>query len=367
MAALKNSVEIIDYGKLAHDLKGPLNSIKGLLYIALSEVDSEDAHQYLTLIEHYQQLLYYKINDLLNRLQFPEKHLTLDFLNESQIFESIRQPLCELISNKKIVVPTTGHRLPFSDKADRLERLNRILDGLQKTWSNNRMDDSGHFDLHILAREIKGSLNSIQVLLEIAISETENATAQNYYGLIEKTRQNLLTRVDETLKRMHGNDSITISNIDFIELINNVKSTLEYMDGFSDIRFNIAVTNHKPFFSDAVAINSILQNLVENAIKYRKRDASNHELTLSVIDAPGGVLIKISDNGVGIRKELTSRIFNFGVRDKNTEEEGHGIGLSLVKQLVEQLGGEISMKSVNHQGTSFSLNLPNAMHSMICA
>jgi signal transduction histidine kinase len=364
MAVLKNSAKIIDYGKLAHDLKGPLNSIKGLLYIALSEVDSEDAQKYLTLMEHYQQLLYYKINDLLNRLQFPEKHLTLDFLEQSHIFESIRQPLSGLIRRERTGNPTREHRIPFSNKGARLDRLNKILDGLQKTMSKNNHDDSDHLDMQILTRNIKGSLNSIEVLLEIAISETENETARNYFGLIEKSRKNLLIRVDETLKRMHGNDSITISKIDFNELINNVWFTLQYMDGFSDIRFNIVVKNKRLFYSDAQAVSSIVQNLVENAIKYRKRDTSVHKLKVTVQDAAGGVILKISDNGVGIRKELTSSVFSFGVRGKNTPEEGHGIGLSLVKQLVHQLGGEISMKSINNLGTSFRLFIPSSMHSI---
>ncbi|MDZ7606476.1 MAG: ATP-binding protein [Cyclobacteriaceae bacterium] len=128
----------------------------------------------------------------------------------------------------------------------------------------------------------------------------------------------------------------------------------------SDTKFTIMVTNPSPFFSDAEAVRSILQNLVENAIKFRRRDTSRHDVKISVIDSHEGVMIIISDNGVGIKKELSSSIFNFGVRDKNTGQEGHGIGLALVKQLVEQLGGEISLDSVNNQGTSFTLFIPNS-------
>jgi signal transduction histidine kinase len=363
--SINRPTEKIDYSQLAHDLKGPLNSLKGLLYLALREVDLADAQQYIKLIERYQQLLYYKLDYLMKRLQFAEKQIALDFLNKSQIFDSIRKQLGDLISSDQTDIMEIKNRIPYSEKEDCINRLNDILDSLQKSWSGRNHGDSGHIDLAMLVRDINGSLYSIKALLEIATSETENETARNYFGLIEQTREKLLIRVDETLKRMHGEDSITISYIDFNELIANVKSALEYMDGFADINFSIKVAIHKPFFSDAEAIGSIIQNLVENGIKYRKRDTSRHKLTLSVIEVPEGVMIKINDNGIGIKKELSSRVFNFGVRDKNTSEEGHGIGLSLVKQLVKQLGGEISMKSVNNHGTSFSLKIPNVNHSML--
>jgi signal transduction histidine kinase len=351
------------YAKLVHDLKGPLNSIKGLLYIALRDVEHVDTQRYFNLIEHYQQLLYYRINELLNNVQVSEKNNTLDFLKESQIFDSIRLPLRALISSDRSTISERSAEFPFSEKVDRVNSLNKILDTLQKNWSCYNQDDPRHFKLAVLARDIIGSLNSIRLLLEIALSETENETARNYFGLIETTRKQLFTRVEETLERMHGNDIINVSLINFMEIIGKVQSFLKYMEGFEDIRFKISVKNQIPFFSDAYAISSIIQNLLENAIKYRKHDSSMHEVDLSVYDNSDGVILKVSDNGIGMEEELSSRIFTFGVRDKNTSEEGHGIGLSLVKQLTEQLGGKISMHSVNDKGTSFTLIIPNSKTS----
>lgn len=360
----KRSDRELAYAKLVHDLKGPLNSIKGLLYIALRDVEHVDTQRYFNLIEHYQQLLYYRINDLLNKVQVSEKNNTLDFLKESQIFDSIRLPLRALISSGRSTISERSAEFPFSEKVDRVNSLNKILDTLQKNWSCYNQDDPGHFNLAVLARDIKGSLNSIRLLLEIALSETENETARNYFGLIETTRKQLFARVEETLERMHGNDIINMSRIDFMEIIDKVRSFLAYMEGFADIRFKISVKNQIPFFSDAYAISSIIQNLLENAIKYRKHDSSMHDVNLSVYDNSDGVILKVSDNGIGMEEELSSRIFTFGVRDKNTSEEGHGIGLSLVKQLTEQLGGKISMDSVNDKGTSFTLIIPNAKTSI---
>lgn len=356
----KKSEGVLDYAKLVHDLKGPLNSIKGLLFIALRDIDHVETQRYFNLLEHYQQLLYYRINDLLNNVQVSEKNNTLDFLRESKIFENIRLPLRDLISSDNSSNSDHSAVYAHSKKVDSVNVLNKMLDRLQKNRSGYRQDDFGHFNLAILARDIKGSLHSIRVLLEIALSETENETARNYFGLIEKTRKQLFVRVEETLQRMHGNDIITTRQIDFVETIDKIQSSLEYMEGFADIRFRIIVKNKTPFFSDAYAISSIIQNLLENAIKYRKHDTSIHTVCLSVHDSKDGIILKVSDNGIGMEEELTSRIFAFGVREKDTLEEGHGIGLSLVKQLTEQLGGTVSMNSVIDRGTSFTLTIPNS-------
>ncbi len=359
----KKSEGVLDYAKLVHDLKGPLNSIKGLLFIALRDIDHVETQRYFNLIEHYQQLLYYRINDLLNNVQVSEKNSTLDFLRESKIFESIRLPLRDLISSDNSTNSDHSAEYAHSKKVDSVNVLNKMLDTLQKNRSSYKQDDLGHFNLAILARDIKGSLHSIRVLLEIALSETENEAARNYFGLIERTRKQLFVRVEETLKRMHGNDIMTVCRIDFEEAIDKIQSSLEYMEGFADIRFRIIVKNKTPFFSDAYAISSIIQNLLENAIKYRKHDTTLHVVCVSVYDISDGVVLKVSDNGIGMEEELASRIFAFGVREKDTLEEGHGIGLSLVKQLILQVGGIISLDSVIDRGTSFTIAIPNSKNT----
>jgi signal transduction histidine kinase len=138
---------------------------------------------------------------------------------------------------------------------------------------------------------------------------------------------------------LNGDGITNLTCIDFTEMIDKVQSSLKNMDGFTNIKFQMHVKNITPFYADANAIRSIIQNLLENAIKYRKQDSSRHIVSFLVQDDSDGIIMKISDNGIGIKKEIVPKIFTFGVRDRNSSEEGHGIGLSLVKQLIGQLGG----------------------------
>ena len=102
---------------------------------------------------------------------------------------------------------------------------------------------------------------------------------------------------------------------------------------------------------------------MENAIKYRKHDSSDHVVILELSDTPDGIELIVSDNGMGIKEELFSDIFKFRVRDENTLEAGHGIGLALVKQLTERLGGQIILDSEYNQGTTFTVKIPNSIPS----
>ena len=361
--AQKNQSKTIDLTKLAHDLKGPLNSLKGLLQIASREVNLEEAQPYFKLIEQYQQLLYYRINDLLNSLNFSEKKSINDFIEQSRIFESIRTPLHYLISQDNVNVLGKTKNLSFTEKVNQVKKLNNTLDRLQKTWSDKKINKSGAINLVVLADHIKKSLNSIKILLEIAVKEIENKDAMDYFELIEKTRVQLFTRVEDSLKKLYGDDIISFTHIDFDEMISKIQLSLTNMDGFDDIKFKIRVKNSTAFYSDSDAIRSIIQNLLENSIKYRKHDNQIHAVGFSVEDNTDGIIMIIADNGIGIKKELVSKIFTFGVRDNNSSEEGHGIGLSLVKLLLDQLGGQISVNSVNNQGTLFTINIPNAAKS----
>lgn len=348
----KRNSHHIDTAKLAHDLKGPLNSIKGLLMIASGEVKDEMAHRYFKLIGKYQQLLYARIDDTLKKVTAPERSQNYGDFRIS--LESSGTQISDSLRQKK--------RFPFSERIYRNNAVNSILEAFQRVQNVESKSDES-IDFVKLSNNIKGPLSSIKKLLKIARIEVKNETARGYFELIEKCQQQLFTRVEETVKRANGTDKSNISNIDFISMIDEIQSSLKHMDGFSDIEFKTIIKNITPFFSDPDAIYSIIQNLMENAIKYRKHDSSFHIIIIELTDTRYGIELQITDNGIGIKQELFSEIFRFRVRDEDSPEEGHGIGLALVKQLTESLGGKISLESEVNQGTTFTVRIPNAIQS----
>lgn len=106
---------------------------------------------------------------------------------------------------------------------------------------------------------------------------------------------------------------------------------------------------------DAFRIRQIIDNLLSNAVKYT--DKGSVLLTLSVRN--GNLSIEVKDTGKGIAKEEQEEIFQAFKRLGNAQgTEGAGLGLSIVSRLVSLLGGEITLNSILHKGSTFSVSLP---------
>ena len=349
------SSHLIYLAKLAHDLKAPLCSLKGLLHIAVIDVEDDDALRYLNLIGQHQQFLYTRINGLLNKLNLSEND---DPLQPNLALRRVKVSWNNLniLSKTRFLVQSKG--IVFSKSADQEKKSDIILRPLVR--HKNSQDFSSSGDLPILIRDVITRLNSIKIILENALDQIESETARNYFEFIEKSCKLLYARIEGVLNGIQGNYKANESRIDFNDIIGEINNTMKHMEGFSDIRFRVIVEDLNPFFSDADAIYSIIQNLVENAVKYRKRENCCNEVVLRVTGFMDGIVINVSDNGIGIKEELANDVFKFGVRDKNTTQDGHGIGLSLVMHLTEQLGGQILVDSKAGQGTAFRVKIPNS-------
>ncbi len=103
-----------------------------------------------------------------------------------------------------------------------------------------------------------------------------------------------------------------------------------------------------------------LSNLIENAIKYNN---PNGEVHVSLFRLKNDVVIKIEDTGIGIKKEDLNKIFDSFYRaDKSRSTKGHGLGLTIAKEIIEKHGGNISVESIAHKGSTFIIKLPLIAH-----
>ena len=104
----------------------------------------------------------------------------------------------------------------------------------------------------------------------------------------------------------------------------------------------------------------VLVNLVSNAVKYTP---GGGEIKLSAEAAGDQVLVKVADNGLGLTPDDAKRIFQrfYRVKDEHTRHiVGTGLGLDIVKRVVEKHGGTISVDSAPGQGSTFTVALPTA-------
>jgi nitrogen fixation/metabolism regulation signal transduction histidine kinase len=141
-----------------------------------------------------------------------------------------------------------------------------------------------------------------------------------------------------------------------IDLLDQVRTTLELFKNSGDINFRIICTHATKIivFADKEHLNSILSNLVKNAIQAIPSGGPGL-VKISLIMEGDKVVVRISDNGTGIPEDLKGRLFTPYF---TTKSSGSGLGLSIVKRLVEGMGGDISFESEQGQGTTFIISLP---------
>jgi signal transduction histidine kinase len=113
--------------------------------------------------------------------------------------------------------------------------------------------------------------------------------------------------------------------------------------------------------ADALQMRQLLQNLLGNAIKYRRKDAPP-VVRLTCSSAPVGgpdCTITVTDNGIGFNEKHAAKIFGMFVRlHGRAEYEGSGIGLAICRKIVERHGGTIAATSTACQGATFTVTLP---------
>ena len=121
-----------------------------------------------------------------------------------------------------------------------------------------------------------------------------------------------------------------------------------------NIQFDIPEDTAVIVNADAVQIDRVIVNLMDNAIKYT---GSGGTITVKLLDRDTAVLVQVADTGMGIPEEHIPHIFNAFYR-VGRDAKGSGLGLSIAKRTVEANGGKIWVESVNERGSTFSFTLP---------
>ncbi|HYG50223.1 MAG TPA: tetratricopeptide repeat-containing sensor histidine kinase [Flavobacteriales bacterium] len=207
-----------------------------------------------------------------------------------------------------------------------------------------------------LSHDMRSPLTTILGLINVASIDT--AASKEVY--LEKIKE-AVSRLDSILVDLTSISYVTtmkekIDIIQFEKLLNDTKTNLAYTDNIEHIRFNITIHQTKDFYADTRFISSILQNLLENAVKYSNRRES--VVNVKITEHGAGIRIEVSDNGIGIDPEFREKIFNMFFRATNVSK-GSGLGLYIVKRAVEKLKGSIEVRSETGVGTTFTVYLPD--------
>ena len=162
-----------------------------------------------------------------------------------------------------------------------------------------------------------------------------------------------LTRIE------YGELKLNFQNINLNEFIENFIISISNLSKKKNINIQYKPTHIGDINADPQAIERILNNLVDNAIKYSKEDSEI--LISSSNDSGDHIKVMVEDNGPGISDEDQSYIFGRFYRTASaraTDNQGSGLGLAIVKHLVNSLNGEVGIDSVPGKGSVFWFTVP---------
>jgi len=212
-----------------------------------------------------------------------------------------------------------------------------------------------------VSHDLRAPLSSILGLVNLAKMPNNDDNPHMYIDLIGQKVEQLDHFISDVLSHSKNlKMDVKVAKVNFKGLIDQTFTNLSHMKGAGDINKMITITP-KDFYSDPWRIAEIFRNLISNAIKYRnlKFTESAIEINISLDDTHCHIVFK--DNGIGISPTNLSRIFDMFYR-ASEQSEGSGLGLYIVKNAVDKMGGEVSVDSVLGKGTTFRISLPNLSH-----
>jgi len=230
-----------------------------------------------------------------------------------------------------------------------------------------RVSESKNNFFASMSHEIRTPINTIIGLNEMILRESGEEMTKEYARNIQSASKMLLSLVNDILdlsqmemKRME----IIPMEYRTVELFGNLIDMIQVRLKEKKLEFQVDIDENLPtaFMGDMKRIDQVVLNILTNAAKYTQEGSVTLSVHMDAVTEELGILkISVSDTGIGIRKEDLEHIYDSFRRvdaRKNLKVEGSGLGLSITKQLVDLMDGEITVDSIYTKGSVFMVSLP---------
>ena len=208
------------------------------------------------------------------------------------------------------------------------------------------------------SHDLRAPLASVLGLVNIARID-DGSNKNQYLNLIEKSIKKLDGFIRDIIDfSRNARLDVVKDEIHFEKIIHEVMEDLKYLDESNSILRMITVNSQGLFYTDSRRLKVILSNLISNAIKYHTPQKDSPFIEVKVECDNHKAIIQVIDNGSGIGNDHIENIFKMFYRgSENTQ--GSGLGLYIVKETVEKIGGTIEVRSIFDKGSEFIINLPS--------
>ncbi|HKK43780.1 MAG TPA: ATP-binding protein [Bacteroidales bacterium] len=225
--------------------------------------------------------------------------------------------------------------------------------------------------LSVLSHELKAPLNALEGYLRMMQGKHAGELIDDYAEPIERSLQRIqgmrnliMDLLDFTKIRLERKEE-KIQEVKLSDIAAAAVTTAQPFAIQMDVSVTMEVVSEGFIMADPDDIEIVFNNLISNAVKYNKHGGS---VSIKIDSTPGEVILIISDTGIGISKEDIENLFTEFVRIRNEKTRnisGSGLGLSIVRKVIELYHGTIDIDSTPEIGSTFTIRIPSRQTNML--
>ena len=240
---------------------------------------------------------------------------------------------------------------------------NQLENKVEKETKENPFNRAETIFLNSISHDIRTPLNVIIGYTELASAHVNEAQeVKRYLSKIQTASKHLLLLVNDVLDMSHiesGTLKLEHAPVYFPDVLEDLKSIVQTDISAKQLEFHVDTKNmvHKNVITDKLRLNQVLLNILENAVKYTRPGG---KICFQIQELKGQepefakYEFRVKDTGIGMSEEFIEHIFEPFSREQTSTVsgiEGMGLGMAIVKKIVDRMGGTIAVKSRQGKGT----------------
>ncbi len=228
------------------------------------------------------------------------------------------------------------------EKNQQLEKVNTELDRF----------------VYSVSHDLRAPLSSISGLIQLIERTKDPKETEQYLNLMKGRIERLEQFIRDIINfSRNARSEIKTESVNIKELVDEAFEALKYIKGAEAILLQNELPSSHTILIDRTRLQIVLYNIISNAIQYMDTNKAQPYVHFSSEPSKDQVIILIDDNGIGIDYSHHPKMFSMFYR-ASENAKGSGLGLYIVKETMDKLGGTISLQSVLGEGTRLTLKLP---------
>ncbi|UII23115.1 MASE1 domain-containing protein [Fulvivirga ligni] len=211
--------------------------------------------------------------------------------------------------------------------------------------------------VYSVSHDLRAPIASVLGIVNLATKENDIEMMQKYLSMIADSAERQDNFIQDILD-LSRNSRLDVGRdqINFDNLITEIFDQLKYSAVDKNVIKEINISQTHSFISDKKRIKVIFNNIISNSIRYSREDNPMIKIDVEIDEATAK--IQVHDNGQGIPKRHMKKIFDMFYRATD-DNAGSGLGLYIVKETIEKLRGNVNISSLENEGTTVNLEIPN--------